>query len=193
MRHAVRVMTGLALSGAVLVGFAGGVQAQAPASASAAKAKELVTLMKGKKLEAFAMRESVFESRFVATLVTPDVETLLVSALYSRPSDIDYYIYNKDYNRAYGDLVSGQLASDRFLVEDILGDGLMAVPGKNGVSDAVTTAGAKQLFEGPADPKKHNDKRMPAEEYGKKFDLADKHYAALLDTLIQELKKPPTP
>jgi hypothetical protein len=186
-------MTGLALAGAVVAGSAGGVlaQAPAPASTSAAKAKELAALMKGKKLEAFAMRESMFESRFVATMVTPDVQTLLVSALYSRPTDIEYYIYNKQYAHAYGDLVSGALGSERFFVEDVLGDGLIAVPGKNGVADSVDSAGVKQLFEGPADPKKHNDKRMPADEYAKKFGVADQRYASLLDTLIQELKKTP--
>lgn len=172
----------------VLAGVPAMGQAAAP-SASPAKAKDLAAALKAKKLEAYAMRESLFENRFVAVMVLPDVQTLLVSALYSRPTDIEYRIYQKDYATAYGDLVSGALGSERFFVEDVLGDGLMATPAKNGVPDTVTMGGTKQLFEGPADPKKRNDKRMPLDAYMKVYSEADRRYAALLDTLIQELKK----
>lgn len=162
--------------------------AQVPASSSAPKAKELAALMKAKKLEAFALRLSAEENRFVAVMVSP-VQTLAVSALYSRPTDIEYWIYQKDYAHAYGDLVSGMLASERFFVEDILGDGLIAVPAKAGVPDTVSIGGAKQVLEGPADPKKRNDKRPAADVYSKTFTDADAKYAALLDRVIAELKK----
>jgi hypothetical protein len=187
MVQSIRRLSQLALCAALAAG-AVRVAAQPAPAASCAKVKELVELMKGKKLEAFAMRESMFESRFVATMVTPDVQTLLVSALYSRPTDIDYWIYQKDYNRAYGDLVSGALGSERFLVEDVLGDGLMAVPGKNGVADSVAIAGVKQLFEGPADPKGRNAKKPLTDVYMKSFADADARYARLLDILIAQLK-----
>ena len=183
-------MTKVALVGVVLAG-ASIVSAQVPASMSAPKARELASLMKAKKLEAFAMRESILENRFLAVTVSPDVQTLAVSALYSRPTDIEYWIYQKDYAHAYGDLVSGTMASDRFFVEDILGDGLVGVPAKPGVADTVTMAGTKQLFEGPADPKKKNDKRMALEPYAKIFADADKKYCSLLDGVIAELKKLP--
>lgn len=190
MRAVVRVMTKVALVAVVLAG-ASMVSAQVPASMSAPKAKELAALMKAKKLEAFAMRESVLENRFLAVTVSPDVQTLAVSALYSRPTDIEYWIYQKDYAHAYGDLVSGTMASERFFVEDILGDGLVGVPGKSGVPDTVTVAGKKELFEGPADPKKRNDKRMELGAYSKMFTDADQRYGKLLDSVIAELKKLP--
>jgi len=181
-------MTRVALVAAMLAG-ASMVSAQAPASMSAAKVKELTALMKAKKLEAFAMRESLFENRFLAVMVSPDVQTLAVSALYSRPTDIEYWIYQKDYAHAYGDLVSGTMATERFYVQDILGDGLMAVPVKPGVADTVTMGGAKQLLEGFADPKKKNDKRMALDAYTKIFSDADKKYCSLLDAVMTELKK----
>jgi hypothetical protein len=181
-------MTRLALALAMLTG-ASIVAAQVPASTSAPKVKELAAVMKSKNLEAFAMRESIFENRFTAVMVTPGVQTLAVSALYSRPTDIEYWIYQKDFAHAYGDLVSGMLASERFFVEDVLGDGLMAVPIKPGVADTVMMGGKKLLLEGPADPKKHNDTRMPPDAYAKLFTEADKRYAELLDRVIAELKK----
>jgi hypothetical protein len=188
MKQSVHVMTRLVLAAAVLAG-ASMVAAQVPASTSAPKVKELSALMTAKKLEAFAMKESGSDKRFLAVMVTPNVQALAVSAAYSRPSDIEYWIYQKDYAHAYGDLVSGTMASERFFVEDIMADGLVAVPAKPGVADTVTVAGAKQLLEGPADPKKHNDKRMALDAYTKIFTDADKTYCALLDAVIAELKK----
>jgi len=188
MRHSARVRRTIGLIAAAVTG-ASVVFAQAPASSSAPKARELAALMKTKKLEAFAMRESVLENRFAAVMVSPDVQTLAVSALYSRPTDIEYWIYQKDYAHAYGDLVSGTLASERFFVEDIMGDGLVAVPAKPGVADTILMGGAtKQLLEGPADPRKRNDKRPAADVYSKTYTDADKKYAALLDMVITELK-----
>lgn len=188
MAHFVRVRKTVALVAATVAG-ASIVLAQSLESSSAPKAKELAELMKAKKLEAFAMRTSESENRFAAVNVLPGAQTLAVSALYSRPTDIEYWIYQKDYAHAYGDLVSGMLASDRFFVEDIMGDGLIAVPAKAAAADTVTVGGKKQLLEGPADPKKRHDTRPALDVYTKTFADADKRYCALLDTIIAELKK----
>jgi hypothetical protein len=164
-------------------------QSKAPASASVVKAKELAALMKSRKLDSFAVREGTSPNRFVAVMVVPDVQMLLVSAAYSRASDIEYRIYQKDYATAYRDLRTGALASDKFFVEDAFGDGLVPVPLKNRPPDSVMMGGTDQVFEGPADPRKRNDKRMPAEAYSKAFGEADQRYAQLLDSILAELKK----
>lgn len=159
------------------------------AAVSSAKAKELGALMKSKKLEVFAVREASSPNRFVAVMVMPDVQTLLVSAAYSRASDMEFYLYQKDYMNAYRGLKSGALASDAFFVEDVLGDGLVPVPGRNTPPDSVTVNKTLQIFEGPADPRKRNDKRMAADAYAKTFGDADERYARLLDEILAELKK----
>jgi hypothetical protein len=158
-------------------------------STSAPKAKELGELMKAQKLTVFASRDSAAPDRFIAVTFIPEVQILLVAAAYSRPSDIEYYMYKKDYATAYKDLSSSTLASDRFSVEDLIADGLVAVPGKGGIPDVVTSAATKLVCEGPLDPRRRNDKRMPAEAYHKAFNEVDQRYAALLDQLIAELKK----
>ena len=48
---------------------------------SAAKAKELVALLQGKKLEAFAVRDPIQPGRYVAVLLVPGVQLLVVSAV----------------------------------------------------------------------------------------------------------------
>lgn len=192
VRHSIQSIARLA-GIAAIVGTAGVIalaqQPAAGASASGAKMKELVSLLKAKSLDAFAVREDPFAPRFVAVSVVPDVQALLVSADYSRPTDIEYWIYMKKYADAYRDLKTSTLGSKRFFVEDVRSDGLVAVPAKNGVPDSVMIEAAKQLFEGPADPKKRNDTRMPADAYHKAFSDADLQYAKLLDVLIAELKK----
>jgi hypothetical protein len=165
-------------------------QSQSPAaSASAPKAKELMSLMVTKKLEAFAMREPDATDRFIAVMAVPNVQLLLVSASYSRPTDIEYYVYQKEYVNAYRTLKSGALSSSRFFVEDVLGDGLVFVPAKNGLPDSVTIDAAQQRLDGPADPKKRGDTRMAADAYAKAFADFDQRYSKALDALLAELKK----
>jgi hypothetical protein len=191
MTQPVRRFTGLILAATFVSGLVSATQvaAQTPAGLSTAKAKELSAIMKGKNIDSFAVKEGQSPNRFVAVMLVPDVQLLLVSAVYSRPTDIEYRLYQKDYSQAYRDLRAGALASDRFFVEDVLADGLMAMPAKNAQPDSVTVGTAAQLFVGAADPKKSKDTRMALEPYMKAFGEADKRYAELLDGVIQELKK----
>jgi len=191
MTEPVRKFTGLVLAVTFVSGLVSATQvaAQTPAGLSTAKAKELSAIMKGKNIDSFAVKEGQSPNRFVAVMLVPDVQLLLVSAVYSRPTDIEYRLYQKDYSQAYRDLRAGALASDRFFVEDVLADGLMAMPAKNAQPDSVTVGTAAQLFVGAADPKKSKDTRMALEPYMKAFGEADKRYAELLDGVIQELKK----
>jgi hypothetical protein len=178
----------LAASLVVAAGLDGGAQTPA-ASTSAAKAKEVMSLMAAKKLEAFAVREADTTDRYVGVMAVPNVQLLVVTASYSRPTDIEYYTYQKDYANAYRNLKTGLLASNRFFVEDMMGDGLVFTPVKNGLPDAVTVDTKQQKFDGPADPKKRNDTRLAADLYAKAFADADQRYAKALDALLVELKK----
>jgi hypothetical protein len=170
------------------------VWAQAPAAgapASAAKAKEVVSLMQAKQLQAFAARDPLQPGRFVAAMHVPDVQLLTVSAAYSKASDIDYSLYNKAYQNAYLDLNAGALASDKFWVDDAQADGLVAVPGKKVVQfDTVAVSGERQVFDGDFVPAgRKNAKKIPQDVYMKKFQEADERYARVLDALLEALKK----
>ena len=102
----------------------------APPAASSPKAKELVTLLQARKLEAFAARDATQAGRFVAALLVPNVQLLAVSATYSRPLDIEYYLYQKDFMSAYVNLNSSTLITEKVFIEDARHDGLIALPGK---------------------------------------------------------------
>jgi hypothetical protein len=163
----------------------------APPSTSASMAKELVSLMQDKKLEVFAARESLESPRFFAALNVPGVQLLAIAATYERTTDINYRLFTKDYMGAYQDLRAGVLAKDKVLVEDALGDGLVALPGKGATQlDVVTIGGEKHSFDGDfVPPNKKNPKKLSQDDYFKIYTDADTKYAQMLTILLDSLKK----
>ena len=165
-------------------------QMSLPAAKSAGQAKELLSLLQSKKLEAFAVPDPAQPGRFVAVYGIPGVQLLVVSASYERPTDIEYRIYHKDYSGAYADLKSGTMSTGRTFIEDMAGDGLQAMPGKNQAGDVITVGAEKHVFDGDfADPKKRNQKKVSQDDYLKSYTSADETYARLLGALLEELKK----
>ena len=169
--------------------------AQVPAaSASSTKVAELATLMQGKKLEAFAIkdaRDPAKTDRYVAALLTPKAQLLMVAANYTRFMDIEYRLHNKDFMAAYVDLNTAIFSEERFFIQDLMADGLVAMPKKNMPADVVRFGKDEVTFDGTfADPRRKNQgNKLTREEYDKKFAEADRRYAALLDLMIAELKK----
>ena len=174
---------------ATMIAMVAGVGAQAPASVSTDKARELASLMAAKKLESFAARDGEDTQRYVAVLVIPNLQLLLVSCKYTQKNDIEYSLYTKNYHTAYQDLRSGVYGSERFFVDDAEVNGLVAVPGKNPQHDAIMIEKDRHTFDGLyGDGKGRNAKKPLTEVYMKTFSDADVRYARLLDVLIAQLK-----
>jgi len=178
--------------GVVCVSLSAAVAAQLglPTSKSGSQAKELLSLLQSKKLEAFAAPDPEHPGRFVAVYGIPGVQLLVVSAVYERPTDIEYRIFQKDYSGAYADLKSGTMSKERTFIEDMSGDGLQPMPPKNQLGDAVTVGADKRVFDGDfADPKKKNQKKISQEDYLKSYSTADETYTRLVGALLAQLKK----
>jgi hypothetical protein len=174
---------------ATMVAMAAGVGAQAPASVSTEKARELASLMAAKKLESFAARDGEDTQRYVAVLLIPNLQLLLVSCKYTQKNDIEYSLYTKNYHTAYQDLRSGVYGSERFMVDDAELNGLVAVPGKNPQHDTIMIEKDRHIFDGLfGDGKGRNAKKPLTEVYMKTYSEADARYARLLDVLIAQLK-----
>jgi len=184
------------IAGAIVVAMAWSATAlaQVPAATSPTHVKELVGLLQAKKLEAFAVKDAETPGRFVAVLLVPNAQVLLISAAYDRPTDIEYRIYTKDYMNAYAELNSGVMSKDRIFIEDALCDGLVPKPA-NGVDDTVTIGSEKHVFDGDyTDPKKKPDPKKPnQDQYFKAFVDADARYTKFLTMLVDELKKSHVP
>ena len=146
--------------------------------------------LQAKKLEAFAVKDSTENGRFIAVLLVPGVQLLVVSAAYDPPSDMEYRIRERDYMTAYQDLNQSIYAKDKVFVEDAYCDGLSAKPA-NGITDSVTIGTKKSVFDGQfADPKKKPDpKKISQDDYFKAFTDADARYTHFLTMLIEGLKK----
>jgi len=173
----------------IVAAMVAGPGAQAPASVSTDKAKELASLMAAQKLEAFAARDGEDTQRYVAVLVIPNVQLLVVSCKYTQKNDIEYSLYTKQYQTAYQDLRSGVFGSERFFVDDAQLNGLVAVPGKNPQHDAISIEKDRHIFDGLfGDGKGRNAKNPLTDVYMKTFSEADARYARLLDVLIAQLK-----
>jgi hypothetical protein len=167
------------------------VSAQAlPAPTSPARVKELVALLQSKKLEAFAVKDTAETGRFVAVYLVPNVQLMLISAGYERPTDVEYRIYQKDFTNAYAELNSSVLAKDKVFFQDALCDGLLPKSSK-GAEDIVTIGTTKRVFDGDYnDPKKKPDPKKPSlEDYVKAFSDADAKYTSFVTMLLDELKK----
>ena len=172
-------------AGVVMAGQA----APANGGASSVKAKEVASLMAARKLETFAAKDPEGSRQYVAALLVPDVQLLVVSAAYSRDNDIEYSLYHKQYQNAYSDLRSGVFGSNRFFVDDAQINGLVAVPGKNPMHDAVMVETTKHVFDGLfGDGKGRNAKKPLQDVYMKTFTDCEARYARLLDLLIAQLK-----
>jgi hypothetical protein len=187
MRHSA-VWTGVAwtVAGALALGAGA---SQAPVAVSTEKAKQVVALMTERKLETFAARIGETSGQYVAVLLVPNVQLLLVSAKYTRDNDIEYSLYHKQYQNAYQDLRSGVFGSERFFVDDAQNNGLVAIPGKNPQHDAIMIEKERITFDGMfGDGKGRNAKKPLTEVYMKAFADADTRYAGLLDILIAQLK-----
>ena len=178
------------ISGALIAGASAPPQAAVSvSSASADKAKEFATLMGERKLETFAARIGDLPGTYVAVLVVPNVQLLLVSAKYSRHNDIEYSLYHKQYQNAYQDLRSGIFGTEHFFVDDAQLNGLVAMPGKNPQIDAIMIEKDRYTFDGQhGDGKGRNAKKPLTEVYMKTFADADAKYGQLLEILLTQLK-----
>ena len=177
---------------AVTLGASTAVSAQKPApvtSASSAKAKELVTALQAKKLEAFAVADPATPGRYVAVLHVPGAQLLVVAATYEKALEMDSRIYYKDFNNAYADLRTGIYAKDKLQIDDARGDGLVAVPGKDPLHDSVKMNEQQRTFDGDfVDAKHKNPKKISEDDYFKVFNEADQRYTRLLGLLLDAVK-----
>jgi hypothetical protein len=188
-----RLILATAIGAALTLGpaaFAQSAAGQAPAAASASKAKELIGLMQSKKLEAIAARDPDKSGRYLAALLIPNVQLLVVSATYAKPSDLDARLYYKDFMGAYVDLNTSIHSSDKTFIEDALCDGLIAQPGKSLVHDSARLGAEKRIFDGDfAAPNQKNSKKISQDAYLKLFSTAEEQYIRVLGVLIEEAKK----
>jgi hypothetical protein len=148
---------------------------------SPALAKELASLMTDAKLEAIALQHPEAPDQFVAAMLFPEVQLLMVTARHPSPDYLKWQIEQKQYKEVYGLLQQSGLKESRLFFQDLAADGLPA-PGRDSV-DVMYERGVQTLFDG--DGKNGGSK----EAYRQMLRDADEQYSRLLQLAINALQR----
>lgn len=180
------MMRQFALRSAVAIGLATlcmPASAMAQTSKSEAVAKELVTVLGEKKLDAIAARVPSGNDQFAAALYFPGVQLLVISGRYSAPQLMEPRLAKKDYRDTYMELTGTVAADSKVFVQDMGSPGL-AQRKQDNTYDTWTQGAKVIMFDGD-----HDKQKMSEEEYLKSFTAADAEYTRILSALLAEAKK----
>ena len=144
-------------------------------------ASDFVLLMKTRGLEAYAVQDPKAPGRFVAAMLVPDVQLLVVSAKSTSPDYVQNQIAQHQYREVYSTLSSTAVQDTELFFQDMGCDGLA----RDGETiDIMYERGTVQtIFDG--DWKKHN---MSKSAYEDKFQNADTEYGEALALLTASLR-----
>lgn len=182
--------SGRAVAAAILVFTTltgAGVAFAQPTPQTATPVKELATLLAAKPGGAgprfIAAEDPTDSSRFVAAMLLPDLQLLLVSAKYSAPVLLRERVLTRKYQDAYQDLQAASSPEGKVVIEDLLANGLASKPAKGQAPDAATIDGKTVSFDG-----QWRKAKLKEEEYGAAFSTAEQQYVRLLGLLIAQAK-----
>ena len=152
---------------------------------SPALVKNLATLMTARQLDAVAAQDPEAPGRFVAALLMPDVQLLIVSAEYPVPAELQAQLSQRNYRDVYTALHQPSAQQTRFFLMDVGCDGLRA----DGESvDVLYEKGTTQtLFDG-----RWKAQGLSEAAYAKRAQDAEAQYARLLTILTGMLQSAPS-
>jgi hypothetical protein len=166
----------LVLWGAVALAVATGV----PATSSEA-AGMLVSLMKSQALDAVAVQDPDDAERFIAAMLVPDVQLLVVAAKSTAPEYLREQLTQRRYRDAYGALFSGAVMETKVFIQDMGCDGLTQ---NGGNIDILYERGTTQtVFNGD-----WKEQKLSKAAYAKKLRDAESKYSRMLTLLSQQLR-----
>ena len=151
---------------------------------SAALVGELTALMTERHLDALAAQDPESPGRFVAALLIPNAQLLVVSAQYPAPAELQAQLAQKNYRDVYAALHQPLAQSTRVFFIDVGCDGLHS--GGDGV-DVMYEKGTQQtLFDG-----RWKQQGLSESAYTKRVSDADQQYTRFLTILTATLKAAP--
>ncbi len=178
------------MAGLVLMCIAGTASAQA--SEDTAQAAQRLVEVLTPQAEGFAPRymaaaDPTDADRFVAAMLIPGVQLVVVSADYKVPVLLRERLLTGKYQDAYIDLSTATDAASRLIIEDIQADGLAFKPPKGVASgDLIARDGKDLRLDG-----QWRNKRMKEDEYRAAFDEARADYVRIVGLLLAQAKQRP--
>lgn len=167
-----------------LVSLTGALAMAQPSERTASMATKFVEIMTP-KAEGYAPRymaaaDPTDDERFVAAMLIPGVQLLIVDAKYQVPVLLRERLLTGKYQEAYLDLSTATAVQDRLTIEDILADGLAFKPAKGvAAGDVVVRAGESIEFDGA-----WRKQKIKEEAYEEAFAATEADYVRILGLLI---------
>jgi hypothetical protein len=160
----------------------GSVAVRAADEQSTALAKQFAALMVERHLDALAARDPQVADRFIAAMVFPEVQLLVVAARYPSPDYLQYQIDHKQYREAYTALYQNPIMETKLFFQDMGADGLRG--GRGGLTDVMYERGQVQtVLDG-----NWKKARMSEAAYTQKLLDADTQYSGVLAILLDTLR-----
>ena len=159
--------------------------AEAQERKSSALVDDLESLMTARQLEAVAAQDPDSPDHFIAALLMPDVQLLIVSAQYPAPAELQAQLAQQQYRDVYTALHQPSAQPTRFFLMDIGCDGLRT--GDDRVDVLYEKGTTQTLFDG-----RWKQQGLSEAAYTKRVQDAEGRYARLLSILASSLKTAPT-
>src|SRR5690349_10734746 len=130
-----------------------------PPTKCAGAVKDLIPLFDARKIDTFGAKDTV-AGKFVAVMYVAGQRMFGVSAGYTRPGDIEYFLNHQDYKSVYESLRSSAYATDRIIIDDAEANGLVPQPKRSQPDDDAVFGTDRKTFDGIfAEPKKTDPKK----------------------------------
>ena len=180
----IRVATALVVAGLATTGRAGAQPAPAGTATGVKELSAVLAAAGGATGPRFIAAEDPADAnRFVAAMLLPDLQLMLVSASYKAPVLLRERVLTRKYQDAYQDLQAASVPEGKIVIEDLLANGLAPKPLKGQGPDAATIAGKTITFDG-----QWRKAKLTESDYSTAFATAEKEYTRLLGLLIAQAK-----
>ena len=151
---------------------------------SSALVGKLASLMTARQLEAVAAQDPEAPDRFVAALLMPNVQLLIVSAQYPVPAELQAQLTQQNYRDVYTALHQPSTQQSRFFLMDAGCDGLRT---EGDAVDVLYEKGTTQtLFDG-----RWKSQGLSEADYMKRAQATETRYSKLLSILTSTLDGAP--
>ena len=153
----------------------------AAANPSTEAANTLVSLMKARSLDAVAVQDPQDPDRFIAAMLVPGVQLLVVAAKSTAPEYLRTQLAQQQYREVYSALFSAAVMDTKWFFQDMGCDGLRQ---EDQSLDILYERGTEQtIFDGDWKAQKRS-----RADYDAKLRDTESHYGRTLALLIESLR-----
>jgi len=171
----------VAFAAFLAAGFTTGTSAQAPSSADLAK--QLVSTLSSRGLDAIAARDPEKPDRAIAALAFPGSQLLVVAGPYADSAGLDALLAHKMYRDVYSALQQPSITTGKLFVQDLGCDGLQS--GEGSIDIVYEDAKTQTILDG-----NWKKQGLSQSAYQERAKNAEARYARILAALVSAAQKP---